>query len=78
MYIICRDILFVNEVFESEIYQGIFLVFYGVKLNVKVQDLLVKFVDLMENRFFYIDIVEVIFIGLFLNWLENGLDSIFG
>lgn len=60
MHIICRDILSVNEVLESETYQGIPLVFHGAKPNAKVQDLLAKLVDSMENRFPYTDIVEAI------------------
>lgn len=78
MHIICRDILSVNEVLESETYQGIPLVFHGAKPNAKVQDLLAKLVDSMENRFPYTGIVEATLIGSFLNWPENGSDSIPG
>lgn len=75
MHIICRDILSLNEVIESE---EIPLVFQGAKPNAKVQDLLATLVDSMENRFPYTDIVEATLIGSFLNCPANGSDSIPG
>lgn len=78
MHIICRDILSLNEVLESETYQEIPLVFQGAKPNAKVQDLLATLVDSMENRFPYTDIVEATLNGSFLNCPANGSDSIPG